>query len=269
MVEVLDLENNISIPTTIVVEKTVERKFLKKGEAAISTRINTEGKPVHLREATADEVTQAQNSLISKAMRNGILRLLPGDIQAECRDRILQIRHGDIAKDPKGFQRRVSDGFAQHGVQPSDLDKYLGHSLESSSQAELGALRDLWKELDNGATTWADVMRAVADERGETPPDEEPPKKGLTKLTEKLKAKTEKPEPEPEPEPVTVPDGAFNPVAELREFALEAWGEQYEIPLRRSCQNKGYELDTLTDEQASEMLDMLTELYDEREAKDE
>jgi hypothetical protein len=195
-VEVFDLENNISIPTNVVVPKTIERKKLKKGETAISTRINSYGDAVYLREATDDEVMQVQNSLISKAMRNGILRLLPGDIQAEAKRRIYEIRHGDAARDPKAFARRTADGFAAHGVSPSDLAVYLGHDLASCSLPELEELRALWKAIDDGEATWGEAIRAKLAEREEA--ESEDDKAPLDKVTEKLrKSRKKKKEPSP------------------------------------------------------------------------
>lgn len=188
-VEVIDLETNISIPTTIAINKTIERKYLKKGEVAISVRTASDGKPVYLRKATEDEVLQKQNSAISKAIRNGVLRLVPGDIQAECRERILQIRAGDMAKDPAKFKRNIIDSFRGLNVKPDDLKVYLDHDIDTCSQAELVALRDLYKTIRDGETTWHEVITAVLAERSEEPPEEdkEIPQDAVDRITEKLK----------------------------------------------------------------------------------
>ena len=160
LVEVIDLESNISIPTTINLEKTVERTYLKRGEVAISERVNSYGKKTYLRRATEEEVLQKQGSAISKAMRNGILRLLPGDIQSECRQRILEIRHGEAAKDPKAFGKKVADSFAQLNIHPEDLEELIGQPLGTCSPEQLGQLRDLYKAIRDGETTWAKVLQA-------------------------------------------------------------------------------------------------------------
>jgi hypothetical protein len=258
-VEVMDLENNISIPTTIVIEKTIERKYLKKGEVAISTRINSYGEPVHLREATADEVMQVQNSLTSKAMRNGILRLLPGDIQSECRNRIQQIRHGDIAKDPDGFKKRIADGFARHGINAAELKKYLGHDLASSSQAELAALRDLWKELDEGNTSWNEVIRAVAEEKGEDPPPAAPPEKPMDKLKKEMKGKQNF-----DSKPKSKSKGKLDPMDEIKSASKQLWGSDYQTFLGKFADKHKFKLSRLTDKQASELLDLLNKELEEK-----
>lgn len=188
-VNVTDLESNLSFPTSLIVTKTVERRNLRKGEQALKVRVNSSGQNTYIVEATEDDVFQKQQNLVSKAIRNGALRLLPGDIQAEARKRILEIRHGDIAKDPDGARRKVADGFSALNVTPSMVKEYLGHDLATASPAELGDLRDLWTELKEGKTTWAEVMAEVQDERGAAQAPA-PKASGLDVLTDKLKAQT-------------------------------------------------------------------------------
>jgi hypothetical protein len=189
-VTVLDLESNISIPTSVSIEKTVVRKYLKKGEEALRVIVNSRQETTYLVPATEDEVFQKQQSLASKAIRNGVLRLLPGDIQAECRTRMLAIRNGEAAKDPDGFRRKVADGFTKLNVLPSQLKDYLGHELAQSTPAELTDLRDLWKAIEEGRTTWAEAMAAAAEDRGEAPASGEAAEKkpALDALKEKLQA---------------------------------------------------------------------------------
>ena len=168
-VEVLDLENNISIPTTVIVDKTIERKFLRSGEIAISTRINSAGDPVYLRACTEDEVTQKQNSMISKALRNAILRLLPGDIQAECRELILSIRQQGGTDDPAAQKKKVIDSFSNIGVSVEKLIEFVGHEIDSCSSAEFDMLRNLFFAIKSGETTFHDALDDLNQMRsGET-----------------------------------------------------------------------------------------------------
>lgn len=194
-VTVTDLEDNNSYPTSITISKTVERKYLKDGELALSVRTNSKGKATYTCEATEDEVFQKQQNLVSRAIRNGVMRLLPGDIQAECRMRILEIRDGDIAKNPDGVRKEVADAFSALNVVPSALKEYLGHDLSTSTPAELQALRDLYKVIKSGHVTWNEVLTSVKAERGEDVVDvttgevTEQPKKGLEAVTARLKGK--------------------------------------------------------------------------------
>lgn len=284
-VTVMDLEANLSIPTTIVIEKTIERKFLKKGEVAISSRTNSYGETVYLRKSTEDETTQMQNSQVSKAMRNAILRLLPGDIQAECRNRILQIRYGDVIKDPKQFQKKIADGFAKHGITPSELTKYLGHELSSSSQSELAMMRDLWKEIDAGKATWHEIVSAKAVEEGEEPPNENPPIKDLTEKLKQKNRSTQKAKPETKKQDKTevknqenidpesgevlpeVEPAAFDPIVELQLIAKDMWGKKADEALSVQCGKHDVNFEKITTEQASMMIDVLNNLSEEYKSK--
>jgi hypothetical protein len=205
-VVVTDLESNVGYPTSVIVEKTIERKKIPRGQEAdvIRTRTNSWGEPLYILPATEDDVFQKQQSLASKAIRNGVLRLLPGDIQAECRQRILEIRFGDAAKDPTKVKREISDAFAKLNVQPSGLKQYLGHELGESTPAELAALRELYRAINKGETTWHDALAEVLAETGEAP--EEPKTNGKDRaeqLADQIKSKRaarEAQQPPPEPE---------------------------------------------------------------------
>ena len=199
-VAVTDIEANSCLTVSVVVPKTVEKRFLKKGETALSVRMNSKNEPTYLMPATDDEIMQVQNSLISKAVRNEVMRLVPGDIKADARARILEIRFGDAATNPDGVRKEVADAFAKLNVQPSGLRELLGHDLGTATPAELSELRDVYKAIQKGTTTWHAVLSAELAERGEGEPAEKA-KPGLDGLTEKLKAEAPKPEPDPTPLP--------------------------------------------------------------------
>jgi hypothetical protein len=188
-VTVTDMENNISGSSTIVVEKTVERSFLNKGEVAISSRINSSGKITHLKAATDDEVLQKQGSMVSKMRRNLILTLLPGDIQDECRQSIFRMKNGDILTDPTATKKKILDSFSEYGIKPASVSEYLGHSVDVMSPAEISDLRDVFQLVKSGEKSWFDIMTEVAEERGDEAPKSEPVKKGLEAATEKLSSK--------------------------------------------------------------------------------
>lgn len=186
-VTVLDLESNVSIPTSITVPKRVTRKYLRKGQIALEVRVNSKNETTYVVEASDDEVFQQQQSLASKAIRNGVLRLLPGDIQAECRERILAIRRGEAAKDPDAYRKKVVDGFAKLNILPSDIKALLGGPIDKASPEQLTDLRDLWQAISEGKTTWAAALETATDNRGEKPAEKKKGKPGIDGLTEKLK----------------------------------------------------------------------------------
>lgn len=202
-VMVLDLESNIAFTSTVVVPKTVERSWLGEGEVPLRTRMNSKNKPVYLRAATDDEITVTQNALVSKVLRNEILRILPGDIQATCRRRILEIRQGDAATNPDGVKKEILEAFAKLNVMPASLKQWLGHELSTATPAELTDLRELYRAINKGETTWHDALAAALAERGEETPPPPPavgaPAKNLDQLTDQMKAAGTPPQPPADP----------------------------------------------------------------------
>lgn len=185
---VLDLENNNSYPSSITLEKTVIRRKLRKGEKSpFPPVINSFGDVTYKMPASQDDMTQKQASEISKAMRTGIMRILPGWIKAECRTRILELRRGAVAKDPDGFRKKMLDGFAGLNIMPSDLEKLLGCEVSKASPDQLADLRDLWKNITNGDDTFANALESTG--KGEQPAEPKKKKPGLDGLTEELKKK--------------------------------------------------------------------------------
>lgn len=155
-----DLESNLTYSAQIVVQKTVERKFLKDGQVAISTRINSYGDPVHLVEATEDDLLNKQNALVSKALRTLALRLLPGDILEACMAEVLKTLRSDIQKDPDAALKAMLAAFFDVNISPTDIAAFLGHSVERIQPAEIEELRAVYSAIKDGEATWDAVMEA-------------------------------------------------------------------------------------------------------------
>lgn len=165
-VSVTDLERNISYPTEVVVKKTVERKQKREGMEVLGERKNTKGDTVYLIRATEDDIQNKQNALISKALRNNGLRLIPGDVIEECMNRVLQTQRTEDKKDPDAAKRRVIDAFAALGIVPTELSVFLGHSLDKIQPAELVELRAAYSAIKDGEAYWGDLLRAKGIESG-------------------------------------------------------------------------------------------------------
>lgn len=170
-VSVTDLEANVSYPTDIVIEKTVERSFVKDGQTVISQRMNSQGKITYLVPATEDDLLNKQNALVSKALRTNGLRVVPGDIVDECMSEVVRVQLDRDAKDPDAAKKKVIDGFAGLNIMPTDLKAYLGHEVAQISPAELAELRAVFVSIRDGETTWRDVLehksgKAAAQEAG-------------------------------------------------------------------------------------------------------
>lgn len=189
-VSVTDLESNLTYPKDVLVEKTVERKHLKAGQTALATRLNSYNEPVYILPATDDEVLTKENNLVSKALRNSILRLLPGDILDEAEAEINATLRSKAEQDPDAERKKITDAFASVGVMPSDLKHYLGHELSTATPAELVKLRGVFQALKGGESNWQEVV-------GTQTADVPPPKPGVDGVKEKLKAEASTKAPAP------------------------------------------------------------------------
>lgn len=162
-VSVTDLETNSGYEQDITIEKTVERRGGQNGapprdREVLGKRTNTNGETVFLVAATEDEFMNKQNALISKALRNHGLRLLPGDILDECEKQILETMKKGVQQDPDAEKRKILDAFAEIGVLPSAIEKFLGHGLEMLVEAELIDLRAIYQAIRDGEVSWQTVM---------------------------------------------------------------------------------------------------------------
>lgn len=170
-VQVTDLETNTSYTKDVVTEKVIEKKFLPKGMKPIRARPNAYGDTIHLVPATEQEVVKIAAAGVSKAIRDCVLRLLPGDILEECLTQIAATAGKADAEDPDAAAKAIAGGFNKLGVSAAQLEELLGHSLEGASLAELAQLRGYWKALDDGVTNWSDLLEIVA---GKAPAEGEP-----------------------------------------------------------------------------------------------
>lgn len=153
-----DLETNATTSTDVTVTKTVERKKLKQGQQPIDTRENSYGDLVYIVGATDDEITTKTNALVSKARRNCILQLVPGDIIEECMRAVVKTQAEGDKQDPDAAKKRMADAFFAEGVGVADLKAYLGHDVGTCSSAELADLRAIYASIRDGETTWREVM---------------------------------------------------------------------------------------------------------------
>lgn len=164
-VTVMDLESNATVEIDVHVSKTVERRSLKKGQRPLGERVNSYGEPVYIVPATDDEVLNKTNALISKALRNGVLRLLPGDVQDDCEAECRGTQAKRDKEDPQAAKKRLFDSFAGIGIMPDAIKEYLGHEGELQP-AELAELRAIFSAIREGETTWAAIVDA------KTPPED-------------------------------------------------------------------------------------------------
>lgn len=189
-----DLESNVSYGKDVTIAKTVERSFLKDGQKALKTRINSSGKPVHVVAATDDDLLNKENALVSKALRGHALRLLPGDILEDCMAQVVLTLQNEDAKDPDAARKKLIDAFAALNITPANLKEYLGHEVGSSSPAEIDDLRSVYVAIKEGEATWSAAMEtrqpAAEEKKAEASPAPagEPPKTAA-EIVQNAKAK--------------------------------------------------------------------------------
>jgi len=159
-VTVTDLENNLTYPQDIQIEKQVERKYLKKGQTAIKQRTNSYGEAVYIVEATEDELLTKQGALTSKVIRTQVLRLLPSDILDEAMESVVATLNAADKSDPEAAKKKLLDAFHSKGVAPDDLKQYLGHPIEQCTPKQIDELRTIYSGIKDGDSTWAEVMAA-------------------------------------------------------------------------------------------------------------
>ena len=145
--------------------------------------MNSYGDKVYLVAATEDDMQNKVNAGKSKVIRNNGLRLVPQDILEEAEEVIL----ATLAKgggDPKAETKKICDAFSNIGVKPAELERLLGHSLESISPKELIDLRATFAAIRDEETTWAAVIASAGTKKpAQTGPDEPPAKDATSKAS--------------------------------------------------------------------------------------
>lgn len=186
-----DAETNTSFSTDIMVAKTVERRFVKEGQTVISSRRNSNGDITHTVEASEDDMLTKAGNAISKAMRNNILRLVPGDIIEDCIAQCQQTLAAGNKQDPDAARKKILDAFGFFNVMPTDIAEYLGHDASAISNVELDELRKLYTGVKTGETPWPAIMQAKAEALGKKATAENPSaaKTAADKVREKTEAK--------------------------------------------------------------------------------
>lgn len=164
-VTVTDYESNVTWSKDLSIKKTVERKFLKKGQRSYGERENSYGQRVYIVDATDDDVNTKEAAMVSKAVRTLILRIIPGHLQDEAFAICAKIAKDKDAKDPDAARIGMLDSFAGIGVKPSEIEEYLGHTTERMAPVEVDSLRRLFAAIRDGETSWREALEHANGER--------------------------------------------------------------------------------------------------------
>jgi hypothetical protein len=225
-VSATDLESNVTWPQDVTISKTVERKFLRKGQIPLAQRTNSYNELVYIVEASDDDILNKQGALVSKALRTCILRIIPGNLQDEAMLVCKAIVKDESAKDPDAARNAVCDAFVSQGIQPANLEEWLGHKLEVITPAEVEQLRRLFVAIRDGEATWVDALAARAEQLAGKEPKtkfdaakEKVEAKGTSAVKDAIKKRKADPQPAAPPPEVAVAPPAAAPqvVADPRE----------------------------------------------------
>ncbi len=166
-VTIIDLETNATFGASVQIIKTVERRS-NKGRDVVGERVNSYGDKVYIVKATDDELQIKQAAMISKTLRNEGLRLIPQEIIEEAIEVSQETMSKRDAADPDAARKKVVDAFFSLGVQPKDLESYLGHPVAQCAPPELQGLRSMYAAIRDGEAKWSDFAKKGDTENGET-----------------------------------------------------------------------------------------------------
>ena len=159
-VQVTDLERNNTIPVDAVVEKYVERSDTK-GREVMGSRLNARGKRIYRVRATEDEVLMKQNSMVSKAFRTGVDRLIPRNLRAKAIERIKSTIRTAAQKDMPAALKKLLAVATALEIPQDHLEDFLGHRLQTTTVEEYEKLRVLLQSVKDGELTWDAVTKGA------------------------------------------------------------------------------------------------------------
>lgn len=169
MVNAIDLQKNLSYSKQIIIEKTVERKNAK-GRDVVGERLNSYNEKISIVKATDDEVRNKEAAMLSKEIRNSILRLIPQDIIDEAVEATKRVIMTKAKDNPQAEKRKILDAFNELGIKPLEIEKYTGHGVDTITPAEIVDLRTVYTSIKDGQSTWKDYI-----EKEELPKEEGSP----------------------------------------------------------------------------------------------
>lgn len=148
-----DLQTGSAFSKEVSISKTVERKN-SQGRIVISERLNSYNEVVYVVQATDDELATKEAAMISKAIRNEGLRLIPSDIIEEALEIAAATRKSAINTDPTAHAEKMVESFAGIGVKVNQLEEYMKCAIDECSPLQIDELKQMYKSIKDGTTTW-------------------------------------------------------------------------------------------------------------------
>jgi|GEM_PF-1128455 len=167
-VTISDYENNFHVVRTFTIEKRIEKRGFQNrqtgtvdpppGREILGTRVNTDGEEVYICRMTLDELRKEELRQTALAKRAAAEEFLPRHIIRAALQRAVQVTEDQDAKDPLAAKNKLIDAFASLKILSTELEHYLGHSLDRLTSDELSVLRGVWSRLSNEEVTWEECL---------------------------------------------------------------------------------------------------------------
>jgi hypothetical protein len=233
-VSITDIEKNFSYDYDCNINKTVERKYPKKGDVILSERLNSYNEKIFLVPTNEESLLVKQNSAISKAIRTEGLRLLPKYIQDECSVEIEKTKIAQIKENPDREKNKVFDLFNAIGVSIVDIKKHLGYDTDKIQPKDLIDLKNIYQAIKDGETTWKEWIEP--DDKNDSN------KKPETKAPQAI-SETQKPEIKPEVEPIPTHTDTVYPYLQEIERLLKLKNPTGDKEVSKQLLEKSFETD--------------------------
>ncbi len=193
LVSVVDYQRNTNASAELTIQKTIERRDLKKNQKPISVRTNAYGDPVYILPATDDDVRMKEARAVSMTVRQLGLRILPGGVVAEAKRKVYEtLKNQDKGKDPQAVRRKLADTFAGIGVSASQIAEYFGGvNVSALTDDQVMELRVIWSALQNGDGRWSEFLEG-SPWREEGEDSEKKPTAAAQRIQDQVREKLQK-----------------------------------------------------------------------------
>jgi len=177
-----DMEENIKVTAEDSFKKLVYRKdkgWVKPDERDLRELINRRG---------------------AIAIRNSLLQILPKDLVEDAMSLCRQTLKSQASQDPDLARKKLILAFSEFNVTPEMLDEYLGHPLKQADAEEIANLRQIYKSIKDGNSTWHEYINGGKGKEAEEGKLKMDDLKKPKPKSRKREAKPKQPEPEPNEE---------------------------------------------------------------------
>lgn len=134
------------------------------------------------------ELTNRRGAIL---VRNCILQLIPKDFIEDAIERADRTLEGKAKNDPDAWKKIVS-AFGEINVRVEQLVAYLGHSVAECSPAELTQMRQIYKSISDGNSTWQEYAGSPVSPEGQSNAVGAKTANGTASLKDKMKEAQEK-----------------------------------------------------------------------------